>query len=74
MDDYQKLNNINADKQKQLNSIKNICSSLDNAENSLREKKELRYRELESLSKDYSNIVETYSHIIRSFIGRNTFS
>jgi hypothetical protein len=68
MDEYQKLSTINDDKQKNLNTIKSICTSLDNAERILKEKIEFRHRELDTLKKDYSNIVETYGHIIRSFV------
>jgi hypothetical protein len=68
MDAYQSLSVINEDKQKNLNAMKSACSSLDNAERALKEKIDFRYRELESLKKEYNNIVETYGHIIRSFV------
>lgn len=68
MDTYQKLNAINESKQKALDDIKSICVSLNRAEDALHEKIKLRYQELESLNRDYNNIIETYSHIVRSSI------
>ena len=68
MDAYQELNVINESKQKELDEFKNIHNALNKAEDALREKIILRYQELEMLSRDYNNIIETYSHIIRSSI------
>lgn len=68
MENYQNINSINVEKQKKLNTIKKINASLDTTEKALKEKIEFRYRELESLKKEYNNIVEAYGHIIRSFV------
>ena len=70
MDNYQKLNKINETKQKTLDEIKNICQSLDKAEDALREKIQLRQTELLALNKDFNNIIETYNHIISSSINK----
>jgi hypothetical protein len=67
-DKYHSLNTINTNKQKKLNAIKSACVSLDNVERSLREKIEFKRTELENLQKDYNNVIETYSHIIRTFV------
>lgn len=48
-----------------LDEIKNISKSLNNTEDILREKIQLRYQELDILNKEYTSILETYSQIIR---------
>lgn len=68
MDEYKRLSTINQDKQQALDEIKNICTALDKAEDALREKISLRKNELMSLKKDYSNMIETYTHIIRASV------
>lgn len=67
-DKYHSLNTINTDKQKKLNAMKSACISLDNVERTLREKIDYKRTELENLQKDYNNVIETYSHIIRTFV------
>jgi hypothetical protein len=66
--DYKKLNIINEGNHKELDELKNMCISLDKAEDDLREKIVLKYQELEKLKHAFNNIIETYSHIIRSSV------
>ena len=68
MDTYQQLSSINESKQKSIDDIKNISKTLDRAEDTLREKIILRYQELDTLKREFNNIIETYSNIIRSSV------
>jgi len=69
MNEYQQLSSINESKQRSIDEIKNISRSLDQAEDALREKIILRYQELDTLKREFNNIIETYNNIIRSSIG-----
>ncbi len=60
------INDINESKQKMIDELKSICTSIDKTENILHEKIKQRYEELEELKKEYCNIIETYNHIIKS--------
>lgn len=68
MDNYKDMINVNMEKQNMINEIKTISKSLDDSERAVREKIELRLRELDSLNREYINVVETYGHIVRSFV------
>lgn len=70
MDDYQRLNNINQDKQNVLDEIKSTNIALNKAEDALRDKINLRKHELNILKKDYNNMIETYTHIIRASVNK----
>lgn len=72
MDEYQQLSSINESKQKSINEIKNISKSLDRAEDVLREKIILRYHELDTLNREFNNIIETYGNIVRSSVKQST--
>jgi len=48
----------------ELNEIKTTCKSLNGTENLVREKIRLKRHELETLSRDFSNIMDVYSRII----------
>ena len=61
---YENLSsNINKN-QLALYEIKSLDMSLNAAEDVLRDKILLRYQELNTLNKEYTNIMETYSQII----------
>lgn len=68
MENYQKLNTCNQDKQKVISNIKSTCNTLDKAEDILREKISLRKHELSTLKRDFNNMIETYTHIIRASV------
>ena len=68
MDKYQQLSSINKEKQKELDDINVMCKSLNVSENEIREKIKIVYNSLDKLNREYNNIIETYSHIIRSSI------
>lgn len=56
---------INASKQKMIDELRNISVSIDKTEDSLHEKIKHRYEELEELKKEFTNVIETYNHIIK---------
>lgn len=66
MEEYNRIINNNNSIQKMLDEIKNKCVILDNAEKSLREKYDLIKHELITLDKNYINVIDTYSHIVKS--------
>ena len=65
IEDMVVLKKINEDKQHILDEIKKISSSVDTLENMLKEKIVVKKTEIQSLERDYTKIIETYSHIVR---------
>lgn len=68
MDEYQKLKQHNSMKQDVLNELKKTFQKLDNEEDLLREKIEFTRNDLEKLNDEFNKIIESYSHIVKSFI------
>jgi len=62
------LRTINIKNQTIVDELKNMCVSINNAEDVLREKIRLIYSELNTLNKDYIHIMEMYSQIIKSSV------
>lgn len=63
-DTYKKFSLFNKQNQDALDELKGICISLNTAEDTLRDKIRLIYTELESINKEFSNIMDIYSQII----------
>lgn len=57
---------VNASKQKKINELKSVSTSINKTEDILHEKIKQRYQELSELKKEYTNMIETYNHIIKS--------
>jgi hypothetical protein len=70
MDKYQQLSLINKEKQKELDDINIMCKSLNNSEDEIHDKIKIVYNSLDKLNREYNNIIETYSHIIRSSVDK----
>jgi predicted nucleic acid-binding Zn-ribbon protein len=68
MDEYQKLKHHNSMKQDSLNDLKKTFQILNNEEDLLREKIEYTHNDLKKLDDDFNKIIETYSHIVKTFI------
>lgn len=68
MDDYQKLKQHNSMKQDNLNELKKTYQMINNEEDQLREKIEFTRDDLERLDNEFNKIIETYSHIVKSFV------
>lgn len=68
MGEYEKLLQLNIEKQDTLNNIKSTCYSLDTAEEQLRDRMKIKQNELEKLKTDYKNMIDKFNHIINSLI------
>ena len=63
---YKPLSIINNHLQQNLNEIKTSLKSLNNTEDILLEKIKMKYQDLRVLNREYTNIVDTYTQIIRA--------
>ncbi|VBB18371.1 hypothetical protein YASMINEVIRUS_834 [Yasminevirus sp. GU-2018] len=63
---HRRLVILSKNNQKALDDLKSVHASLNWAEDVLREKIRLRYSELETLNRDFANIMDTYAQIIKT--------
>jgi hypothetical protein len=61
------MNDVNT-QQLLLDETKTMHNTINNTEDIIRKKISLREKEIQALKKDFNNIIETYNHVIRSFI------
>jgi len=65
-DIYKNMSMVSDKNQNVLYEIKEADATLNAAEDILRDKIQLKYQQLDNLNKEFTNIMETYSQIIRS--------
>jgi len=63
---YKNMSMISDKNQNVLYEIKEADTTLNAAEDILRDKIQLKYQQLDNLNREFTNIMETYSQIIRS--------